>query len=522
MSDNERDLPDDSKESEASSSGDFGFDDSKDSQDSFAKNLDKLNRAMISGALANKLSHRLQDHSHELRESLKRFSAQKAEAESDEKASAKKPSGDWKNFVSSIKNSDFVSKFSKSEGAAGDSKAKGSVSAGESKDKAAGEHKVEHKAEGSEAASAKGAGAKAAGAKAADAQAQSSASEDAAEVAKREESNATRSFLESLDQKFPGVTPRKQKATPPPPPPVEEDEPQAEEDSLADDIRWKPIRRTTPPPPPLGETDNLKAVETDEPKKLSFTRLGSPITRLPAGTKVLKNSMRDVRSTVDALNAGERIDPTRPTIAIFVVLSVAAMIISITTLVGTSALPSARLPFSNNEPAVTDTAEETTEAAPSETEGAEEDEQKPAPQGPAPQIESIDVISYNKDGGDHQEWADRMIDGDTSTRWQTRYFAQPDLPEDQTIRLIIHLKENSLVHKVTLKGPIDGGQVDLRINDGKDPFGTPVVTSSQMSATTTLAPSEPQMGNTVTLNFVSLPTEDEGRYRVKIDELRVE
>ena len=267
-----------------------------------------------------------------------------------------------------------------------------------------------------------------------------------------------------------------------------------------------------------GDTDHLEPVDSKEPQQVKFTRKGAPILKLPAGTRVVKNSMQSVRSTVNALNAGERIDPTRPTIALFAVLVLVAGVLSSTTLLGTNKL-------SPHTSAFFDETKQTQQTQETEATEEEPEEEQQAPQqatGPAPEIASIEVVSYNNDGGDHQEWAEYMTDGDIGTRWQSRYFAQPDLPEGNTIRLIIKLKQETTVSGVTFNGPLDGGQVDLRINDGTDPFGTPVVTSSQMSGTTTLQASEPVVGNTVTLNFVSLPTEDEGRYRVKIDELSVQ
>ena len=259
-----------------------------------------------------------------------------------------------------------------------------------------------------------------------------------------------------------------------------------------------------------GDTDSLKAVESDLPKKVSFTRRGASIIKLPSGTRVIQNSMRSVRSTVDALNEGQSIDPTRPTIALFVALMVAATIVSATTMAGTRTFSSSIL---HTQPKPTEVVETTAEEPPTEA--------PTAPPAGAPKIASVDVISYNNDDGDHPEWAQYLFDGDQSTRWQTRYFAQPELPENNRIRLVIHLEEESSVNSVTFQGPIDGGQVDLRVNDGADPFATPVLTSSKMAKTTTLTPSEPAVGTTVTLDFVALPTDDEGQFRAKIDELTV-
>lgn len=269
------------------------------------------------------------------------------------------------------------------------------------------------------------------------------------------------------------------------------------------------------PPPPksvrrLGDTDSLKAAGSERSSKVKFTRKGAPIVKLSSGSSALKNSMRSVRSTVDALNAGETIDPTKPTIALFAVIVLAATIISASTLFGTRTVSAGSAFFDSHPTATVEETEATSEA---------DQEVNAAPSATAPKVASVDVISYNDDDGDHPENSPNLFDGDQGTRWQSRYYAQAELPEGNRIRLVIHLAEESTVSAVTFYGPIDGGQVDLRVNDGSDPFGTAVLTSSKMAGTTTLTPSEAVVGNTVTLDFVALPTDDEGRFRVKIDEL---
>lgn len=282
--------------------------------------------------------------------------------------------------------------------------------------------------------------------------------------------------------------------------------------------------RIIPPPLPAepsmpeapSDLPPLKPVASVEPKRIKITRSGNKILALPAGTQVLKNSLRSVRTTIDTLNSGGRIDPTRPTIAIFAVGMVVASILSIATLKGT---------FDFGHEAFTSDITPTPtvsspEPIPDESPDTEEDTAAET-QEPKPVIQEIKVISYNDDGGDHQELADLMTDDDASTNWQSRYFATADLPEDNTVRLVITLAEAVPVSEVIFTGAISGGQVDLRINDGSDPFGGAALTSSEMSQTTTLKPSEPVTGNTVTLNFVSLPTDDEGVNRVKITELQI-
>lgn len=280
-----------------------------------------------------------------------------------------------------------------------------------------------------------------------------------------------------------------------------------------DDTQFLP---SPPPTPDDTGTDDLPPLQmphnTSEPGRIKFTRSGLKILNLPAGTQVLSNSLRSARSTFDTLQTGGRIDPTRPTIALFVIGVMGAFIVSLGTLMGTFNFEG----FSDFEADSPPPVASSPEAIP------EEDHDEPDEETVAhPEISEITVISFNNDGGDHQELADRMIDNDTGTNWQSRYFASPDLPEDNTIRLIITLKESVPVSEVIFTGAIEGGQVDLRVNNGEDPFGGTPLTSAEMGQTTTLTPGEPVEGNTVTLNFVSLPTDDEGRNRVKITELQV-
>lgn len=243
---------------------------------------------------------------------------------------------------------------------------------------------------------------------------------------------------------------------------------------------------------------------------LTFTRQGGPVLKLDQGTRAISNSLRSVRSTIDTLNAGERIDPTRPTIAIFAAVTVVVGCLAGFTLIESSPDWS----FSRTRPVATAAATPTATATSTPTQSAN-------PAAVVPQIASIEVISFDNDGGDHPDWAGYMLDNNASTMWQSRYFDRSELPEGNTIRLIVHLKESVPVSKVILTGPVEGGQVDLRVNDGNDPFGSQVLTSAKMGATTTLTPSKATEGNTVTLDFFALPTDDEGRHRVKISELQV-
>ena len=245
--------------------------------------------------------------------------------------------------------------------------------------------------------------------------------------------------------------------------------------------------------------------------RLTFTRQGAQVLKLDQGTRAISSSLRSVRSTIDTLNAGERIDPTKPTLVMFALVTVLVAILAGVTLVNSSPDWS----FSRSRPAATAPASETPTAEPTESAAPA------APGAVVPQIASIEVLSVDNDGGDHQEWAKYLIDNDASTMWQSRYFGESELEEGNTVRLIVKLKEAAPVSEVVLTGPVEGGQVDLRINDGSDPFGTQVLTSAKMGATTTLTPSNAVEGTTVTLNFYALPTDDEGRYRVKLSALQV-
>ena len=319
-----------------------------------------------------------------------------------------------------------------------------------------------------------------------------------------------------------------------PVPKESETEPQAPVDTDADHAEETQLRTTGIPQvvptsgahedgeaESTGSTDGEPGADTadtaekeGQPWLQTLKRGRGRVLSLPSGTRALSHSLHSVRTSFDEFNEGASVDPTRPTIILFASLTVVAALIATLTLFNTS-LPSVFTKSDSPKPAAAAPQKETQE--PQE----KKEPQANKPQTSAPQVDSIEVVSFQNDGGDHPDQAAQMFDGNPDTGWQSRYFMNPDLPPENTIRLIVHLKADADVKEVSFDGPIEGGQVDLRVGDGSKPFETKVLTSAAMKGTTTLKPSEVTKGKVVTLDFVSLPVDDESHYRVKINELRV-
>ena len=267
--------------------------------------------------------------------------------------------------------------------------------------------------------------------------------------------------------------------------------------------RRAPRLRSANQPRPLSRS------RVSQPDRMVFTRGGNPVMRLSSGTTALSNSLQSARSTIEVLNSGGRIDPTKPTLALIGLCVAVVAIIATITMGGTllSVRHSLAARSAEQALAITATAEPSDSA-----------DSQPAA---ALAIASIDVISYDNDGGDHPELVSALTDGDASTVWQSRYFSSADLGQGNTVRLVVHLAAAGTVNEVVLHGPVTQGQVDLRVNDGSDPFGSAVLTSSELSETTSLKPSSPAEGTTVTLDFVTLPVDDEGMYRIKVSSIEI-
>ena len=143
----------------------------------------------------------------------------------------------------------------------------------------------------------------------------------------------------------------------------------------------------------------------------------------------------------------------------------------------------------------------------------------------APVVSSVSVLSWNNDGGDHEDMAVRMIDGDGSTEWRSRWYDLNQFLDDTNITIVVKLKEQATVSKVTLMmdPSTSGGELVVRnVSDPSNPRGGVELTSSAMSPTTTITLPEPTTTDSIALSFRSLPTSVDGNTWAWVYELAVE
>lgn len=136
------------------------------------------------------------------------------------------------------------------------------------------------------------------------------------------------------------------------------------------------------------------------------------------------------------------------------------------------------------------------------------------------------LVSVDTQGQDaeHPELLDRILDGDESTQWQSRYYQNAKFPQNTGIGIGVTLEKSTLVKQVTITSPCTGGVVEVRSLAGS---GTPVEGIVLASGTfdgqqvTLTLPQNTELASAF-LWFPELPTDPEGRNRVRINELVVQ
>lgn len=255
----------------------------------------------------------------------------------------------------------------------------------------------------------------------------------------------------------------------------------------------------------------------ETPSEISV-RNGIMVETLHKGTRTISQSFEFAKETVDTLQAGKKVDPTKPTIMLFAVFTFIAFVFALATL---GLMPKSSFldgSETKQQPATVK------QVKPAEQKPADEPKQPEAPVLPtAPVvIESAEVISWQNDGGDIFEDTQVIYDGNADTIWVTRYFAVAELPANDTIRLLLKLKEPAQVKEINFTGLMKGGAVDVHVgDDAAKLFNNPVLSSAQMDATTNIALPEGTAGTYVGLNFRQLPKDNTGVFRIKLRDLSI-
>ncbi|EYR63538.1 hypothetical protein N866_20060 [Actinotalea ferrariae CF5-4] len=151
------------------------------------------------------------------------------------------------------------------------------------------------------------------------------------------------------------------------------------------------------------------------------------------------------------------------------------------------------------------------------TEGSDDGAAAPV----APRIASAVQVDPPPMGDDneHPEAVPFGFDGDPSTFWFSRWYANPEYGMKPGIGYAVTLAEPTAVASVTIQTPVTGGLVEVRATDPSTPTTGEVLASGPLSPETVLTFPEPVEAAHIVLWFPRLPQDVDGRNRVVINEV---
>lgn len=162
-----------------------------------------------------------------------------------------------------------------------------------------------------------------------------------------------------------------------------------------------------------------------------------------------------------------------------------------------------------------------------EGEAAQEGTEEPAEEDEAPVApviasgQQIDPPPMGDDN-EHPEAVDLAFDGDPSTFWYSRWYANPEYGMKPGIGYGVTLAEPAQVATVRLLTSVNGGTVEVRATDPATPTEGEVLASGPLSPETVFTFEEPVEAEHIVLWFPVLPQDGEGRNRVILNELVLE
>lgn len=141
---------------------------------------------------------------------------------------------------------------------------------------------------------------------------------------------------------------------------------------------------------------------------------------------------------------------------------------------------------------------------------------------PTPQISSAQVFSWDGEG-DHEDEAINMVDGQPETQWHSRWFDDNSFAEDNTVTVLIKLKERAPVSQITLAmdPSTSGGMLVARSTTPEAPRQGTELATTALSPTTTITLPTPVETDTISLSFRTMPTSVDGKAWAWINEITV-
>lgn len=269
--------------------------------------------------------------------------------------------------------------------------------------------------------------------------------------------------------------------------------------------------------PMLGSTWNRAVPTFDE------VLADSDTSGVTAGTNSVDSKMNlevgmvkavgETNQNTPRANGQNKFNPTIPALLIGVVILIIGIVFSVNALKG---------PSDSNLAEGLGLGSQSEEQSGQSAETEPPAEEQPAPPTAAPVIASTDIFSWNDDDGDHPELSSALVDGDPDSMWYSRYYDLNEFSPDGTIAILVKLKEPAKVTSVTLDVVGEGGQVAITTAQDGNPRNGTVLATASVSGNTVIKLSEPTDLSQLGINFVSLPTDDEGLARAKVTGVSVQ
>lgn len=138
-----------------------------------------------------------------------------------------------------------------------------------------------------------------------------------------------------------------------------------------------------------------------------------------------------------------------------------------------------------------------------------------------PVIAGVRVFSWSDDDGDHPELVAALTDGDPSSVWRSRYFRNNQFAEGTEIALLVNLEQPAVVSEVDMTVLGSGGEVVIRNVTDDNPRDGEILATASLSPDTVIKLAQPTEVAALGIQFLSLPTDDEGMFRAKLTSLTV-
>ncbi|MDO4665673.1 MAG: hypothetical protein Q4A71_05675 [Actinomycetaceae bacterium] len=140
-----------------------------------------------------------------------------------------------------------------------------------------------------------------------------------------------------------------------------------------------------------------------------------------------------------------------------------------------------------------------------------------------PEIAAVAALDPEGDHNEHPELQERMYDGNPSSIWYSRFYANPKFGVKSGIGIQILLKAKTAVSQITLHTPAEGGIIEVRAVDASHAKeGSPLVKTTFKKPETVIKLPAGAQTDSLVLWIPELPVDDEGKNRVVVSELSVQ